>query len=633
VIEEPPVPQRAAVDMRRPLQIVALSARREQALRELAARYAERLTRVDDTAAADVAYTANAGRTHFPVRAAVVGRNAAELAQGLRACAEARAVDGVRVGEVDGGVSADVVFLFTGLGSQHNQMGRELYDTQPVFRSAIDTCAELLVPHLDQPLLSILYPAAGVPSLLEQTAYAQPAVFALEYALTELWKSWGVTPAAVMGHSLGEDVAGCVAGVLELGDALALMAARGRMMQALPANGEMRVVFASEESVHAVLAQSSGGVSIAAVNGPRSVTISGEAEGLRRIVDAFAAQGIKSKTVTASHAFHSPLMDPVLEPLEHVASRITYSEPRIDFVSNVTGELVTTGEISRPDYWRRHVRDTVQFARGAQTLFDRGYRIFVEIGPSTTLSSLARQGLPAEAVCLSSLKRGCGDWDHLLETLSELYLRGVAIDWEGFDAAYDRQRAEAPLYPFQRKRYWVEALETNSPEPVAAAPVPTPAVAAVESSWLDEWHAAYPDERHRRLVDCVREEVARVLKVDVEELRDPYAGLMDLGLDSLMAVELRTALTERLRLARPLSATLVMDHPSMDAIAKHLESELLSLVQTAATTVVVTPTRVDAVAVDVSQTVESLEPDIESLSEDEVEALLLRKLDAMQEPV
>jgi acyl transferase domain-containing protein len=447
-----------------------------------------------------------------------------------------------------------------------------------------------------------------------------------------------------MGHSLGEDVAGCVAGVFALEDALALIAARGRLMQALPDNGEMRVVFAGESTVRELLAAASGDVAIAAVNGPQSVTISGRADALRAVVDACTARGIKSRLVTASHGFHSALMDPVLEPLEAVASRIARSEPRIDFVSNVTGDLVVEGEVTAAGYWSRHVRDTVQFARGVQTLFERGYRLFVEIGPSSTLSALGRQCIPDEAVWLSSLRKGRGDWDALLETLSDLYVRGVAVDWEGFDAGYGRRRADAPLYPFQRKRYWVEMPAVEQAAPVVAVPLPdaveaagVPAPPAVENSRVDALRAAYPDERRRLLTEMVAAEVARVLNVDVEELRDPYAGLMDLGLDSLMAVELRTALTERLQMARTLPATLVMDHPSMHAIALFLERTLLEAPAPVAAASSHTAAAASAVetangAADAVPALSS-EQEIEALSEEEVEAMLLRRLEGIQEPV
>lgn len=635
VIEEAPASARAESPVRRPLHIVALSGRKDAAVRELAGRYADRLTGLGDEGAGDVAYTANACRTHFSSRVAVVGGSATDIRDSLRAFAEGKSAAGLHAADVDGGVSSEVVFLFTGQGSQYSGMGRELYDTQPVFRAAIDRCAELLKPHLDRPLCSVLYPAPGERSLLDQTVYSQPGIFALEYALTELWKSWGVTPAAVMGHSLGEDVAGCVAGVFNLADALSLIAARGRLMQALPENGGMRLIFADEARVREAVDRTKNEVAIAAVNGPQSVTISGSTDALQRIADAFTAEGIKSRPITASHGFHSALMDPVLEPLEAVASRIAFNEPRIGFVSNITGALVGDGEVSSPAYWTRHVRDTVQFARGVQTLFDRGYRIFVEIGPSSTLTALGRQCIPTGGAWLPTLKKGRGDWEQMLETLSELYVRGAGIDWEGFDAPYARRRVDAPRYPFQRKRYWVDLPDVDLAAPAAAPGAPV-ADAQPDDAWLREWRAAYPDARRRMLIDVVREEVARVLNVEAEDLRDPYAGLMDLGLDSLMAVELRTALTGRLRLSRTLPATLVMDHPSMHAIAAYLEPELLGGAGDVPDRAPAEASHTPAAAPAIEKPAErplSDEEAIEALSEEEAEALLLQRLEGIQEPV
>jgi acyl transferase domain-containing protein len=335
-------------------------------------------------------------------------------------------------------------------------------------------------------------------------------------------------------------------------------------------------------------------------------------------------------------------MDPVLEPLEAVASRIARAEPHIGFVSNITGDLVKDGEVSTAEYWSRHVRDTVQFSRGVQTLFDRGYRIFLEIGPSSTLSALGRQCIPADAAWLPSLKKGRGDWEALLEALSELYVRGVAVDWDGFDAEYGRRRVDAPLYPFQRKRYWVE-MPAADHAPMATPVEAAPAAVKADSAWMEELRAAYPDERRRMLTEAVRQEVARVLNVDAEELRDPYAGLMDLGLDSLMAVELRTALTERLALSRTLPATLVMDHPSMNAIAVYLERELQDAPVTAPragaapeaahASFGATNGPAVAAAAPAAEPALSDEQAIDALSEEEVEALLLRKLEGIQEPV
>jgi acyl transferase domain-containing protein len=250
-------------------------------------------------------------------------------------------------------------------------MGRQLYETQPIFRQALDKCNELLLPYLEQPLLSVLYSEQAESSLLDETAYTQPALFALEYALAELWRSWGVTPAIVMGHSVGEYVAACLAGVFSLEDGLKLIAERGRLMQALPAGGEMAAIFAGEAEVLAAITPYSDRVSIAAVNGPENVVISGAGAAIQTILESLAAQGIKARSLTVSHAFHSPLMEPMLADFARVAASVSYAAPQIGLVSNITGKLAGQ-EIANSAYWQQHVRAPVQFASAIQTLHEQG---------------------------------------------------------------------------------------------------------------------------------------------------------------------------------------------------------------------------------------------------------------------
>ncbi len=296
--------------------------------------------------------------------------------------------------------------------------------------------------------------------LLHQTLYTQPALFAIEYALAELWRSWGIVPSYVMGHSIGEYVAACVAGVFSLEDGLKLIAARGRLMQALAQNGSMAAVFANEETVRKAIMPHLDKVDVAAINGPEHVVISGERETVHEILRKLETEGVKHKPLVVSHAFHSPLMEPMLDEFERIAREIKYSAPRMPLLSNLTGQFVADDEITNARYWRNHVREAVRFSDAMATLQEHGCKIFVEIGPSPTLLSMGQRCLPENsAIWLPSLRNGRDDWQQMLETLAGLYVRGVNVDWDRFHREGERRRVALPTYPFQRQRYWAKAAE------------------------------------------------------------------------------------------------------------------------------------------------------------------------------
>ncbi len=453
----------------RPVHLLTLSAKTQEALEQLVTGYENHLKKHSELAIGDVCYTANVGRTHFQYRLAVVTQSTKQLQEQLKGAAEAEETPGVLKGQKIGRKRPKVAFLFTGQGSQYVNMGRQLYETQPTFRQALNKCDQILRPYLENPLNEVLYPQEGQnssSSFLDQSAYTQPALFAVEYALTKLWESWGIKPKMVMGHSVGEYVAACIAGVFSLEDGLKLIAMRGRLMQQLPAGGKMVSLLASEERVKKAIADYSSqegykkpAVSIAAINGPESIVISGESEAIAAICSKLEALGVKTKPLQVSHAFHSPLMEPMLAEFEAVAKEITYSQPKIPLISNVTGEKVGA-EIATAEYWVRHVRQPVRFAQSMKTLNEQGYELFLEIGPKPILLGMGRQCVPDDVgVWLPSLRPGVEEWQQMLESLGKLYVKGVKVDWSGFDKDYVGHKVALPTYPFQRERYW---LETNN---------------------------------------------------------------------------------------------------------------------------------------------------------------------------
>ncbi|ARV58846.1 hypothetical protein BZZ01_09545 [Nostocales cyanobacterium HT-58-2] len=442
-------------------ELLTLSAKTENALLELADHYQSYLETHSELAIADICFSANTGRSHFNHRLAVIAESTQKLRQQLKAFVTRNETTGLLKGQVTERTRPKIAFLFTGQGSQYANMGRELYLTQSTFRQTLEQCDEILSAYLDKPLLSILYPSPEEHSLIDETAYTQPALFALEYALAQLWKSWGIEPDVVMGHSVGEYVAACVAGVFSLEDGLKFMAHRGRLMQELPTSGEMVAVLASELQVREVIEPLAEKVSIAAINGPVSIVISGITDAIRTVCDRLETHGIKTQHLQVSHAFHSPLMEPMLAEFESVALKITYNMPHIPIISNLTGEQANA-DIASPQYWVNHTLKPVKFACGMEILKQIGCEVFLEIGPKPILLSMGRQCFTEnEGVWLPSLRPGWAEWQQILQSLAELYVRGMAVNWSGLNQNDQHRKVVLPTYPWQRSSYWIETLENK----------------------------------------------------------------------------------------------------------------------------------------------------------------------------
>jgi len=456
LVAEAPASPWQPPERERPLHLLSLSAQSREALQELAERYTHHLGAQPSDALADICFTANVGRTQFGQRLAVVSESTEQLGAQLAAWAAGQAPAGVLEGRGHGPRVPEVVFLFPGQGAQYVGMGRQLYETQPTFRQALERCDEILRAHLEQSLLSVVYPEPNVKSSLEETTYALPALFALEYALATLWQSWGITPGVVLGHGVGEYVAACIAGVFSLEDGLQLIAERARLMQTLPQDGAVMEVCADVARVNVVIEPYRAEVALAAINAPQHVVLAGRRQALAAVAAALASDGIKTGDLTVSHAFHSPLVETILEDFERIAQNVSFSTPRIGIISNLSGVLATD-ELATAAYWRRHVCEPVRFAEGMATLHQQGYGVFVEVGPQPILLGLGRQCVRREGdLWLPSLRQGQADWQQLLQSLGALYVRGVEVDWQGFDHHYPRRKVAAPTYPFQRQRYWIE---------------------------------------------------------------------------------------------------------------------------------------------------------------------------------
>ncbi len=481
----------SALHADRPRHLLTLSARTGNALRELAQKYSDYLGEHSEQSLADICFSASKGRRHFEHRMALVSDSPGNLQKELEMFAHGDHPVGLFANTVQEQQKKRVAFLFSGQGTQYVDMGRQLYETQPTFRKAMDRCEEILKNDMNRSVIDILYPdmpdrnepepktesgpepgpeaepdkpLASPHDLLNETINTQPALFVLEYALCELWKSWGISPDIVIGHSVGEYAAACAAGVFSPEDGLKLIAERARLIHSVQEKGKMLAVFTDPETVNTAITGYTSDVSVAAVNASKSVVISGRAHAIDQLCIGFKEKGINSVYLKVSNAFHSPLMEPVLEPFRKVAENIKYSLPETDIISNATGKLAKE-ELATPGYWVDHIRRPVLFAPGLESLFQQQPDVLIEIGPKPTLLGLVRQIPQSSAfLCLPTLRQGHQDWEQLLQSLSQLYVHGFDIDWNGFDSDYPRTCVTLPTYPFQREQYNIPDPKTPDPK-------------------------------------------------------------------------------------------------------------------------------------------------------------------------
>ncbi len=538
------------VSYERPLHTLPLSALTEDALRDYGKKYRQYLRADKESTLADIAYSAG-NRHHFRHRLALLGSSKEEICEGLDAYLEERSAPNVILRKHEDAIGKQgIVFLFTGQGSQYIGMGRQLYETQPVFREAMIRCDACLQPYLHQSLIKLIYGDEADEAALNQTAVTQPALFAFEYCLAALWRSWGIKPAAVIGHSVGEYAAGVVAGVFSMEDGLRLAAERADQMQALPAGGAMAAVFAPEETVKPILDEYDHRISIAAFNAPERITISGEEDAVASALKTLEQQGVQHKRLRVSHAFHSHLIAPILDSFGREVSTASLSQPNLPFYSTVTGTHIAPQEASSSKYWTEQILKPVKYQQAVTAAADDGYNVFLDIGPSNTLTSLARLCLSGkETLLLHSLRKDGDDWRNILDTLGHLYAHGIEIDWAGFDSPYHRRKVSVPTYPFQRGRYWLDLCPTRQTGGRSTTTEPEGVPMNEKLPDRSELDSVSPgnvsESNHRELV--LNEVTGFISEISGFRASDigPSSHVLELGLDSLMLSKLSQQIQAR----------------------------------------------------------------------------------------
>ena len=540
----------------RTVQLLTLSAKTPTALDAIAYNLGAHLQQHPELPLSDVAYTLNRGRQPFAQRRIVVCANADEvIAKLTQPQKSTHALSKAR----------DVVFMFPGQGTQYPQMARGLYDTEAVFRDTLDQCAALLRPHLGQDVRQIIFSADA--DKLRQTAVAQPALFAVEYALAQLWLAWGVQPVALVGHSLGEYVAACLAGVFSLADALVLVAQRGKLLQALP-TGAMLVASLGEDALQPWL---SAELSLAAINGIESCVLSGTHSAIATVEQQLQTAGVGHGRLHTSHAFHSQMMAPALEPFAQYVEQVERKAPTIPFLSNVTGTWISPQQATDPAYWAGHLHHTMRFADNLQTLFEQAADVLLEVGPGQGLYALAQRHphKPAHFTVLHSLPNQqfaspSEDVQKSLMTLGELWANGVAIDWDGFYTAEMRHRRPLPTYPFERQRYWIDTRQ-QAPQTVPQSSLQTGQPLLFESngigssgigssaangqSGVNAQRGHQTIKREKSTLSATEQQIAAIWSQSLGITMSAIDGATDFfaaGGDSLLATQVMTRLREQL---------------------------------------------------------------------------------------
>ncbi|MEH2024336.1 aminotransferase class III-fold pyridoxal phosphate-dependent enzyme [Nostoc sp.] len=567
VLEE--APQIQSSGSSRPQQLLLLSAKTSKALEAATANLQQHLQYNAEINLADVAYTLQRGRKAFNYRRSIVCHDITDAIAALQSL-DPNQVN-TRHTEIR---NPAVVFMFPGQGSQYVNMGLNLYNCEPVFQEAVDECAEILKPLLGRDLREIIYPAPGdaygglrlretAAISLRQTCFTQPALFVIEYALAQLWQSWGVKPQAMIGHSIGEFVAACIAGVFTLEDALMLVATRGRFMWELPEGAMLSVRLPAKE----VEPRLSAELAIAAINGPSLCVVSGPTEAIAALQKQLESEEVVCRHLHTSHAFHSPMMDSIIAPFAEVVGKVKLSPPQIPFVSTVTADWITAQQATDPMYWATHLRQTVRFAEGIKTLWQQPERLLLEVGPRITTTTLARQQAKdiKQQIAIPSLGDNAEnetEWTALLKAVGQLWLAGVSIDWSNFYQRETRQRIPLPTYPFERQRFWIDP----PPHPNRAA---TPKLLNPQLLEKAQTMTTFPQQK---LIPLLKEVIEETSGLEIASV-DDSTTFLEMGLDSLSLTQVGLALKKKFKVKVTLRQLLEI-YPNLGTLADFINSAL-----------------------------------------------------------
>lgn len=573
VLEEaPPI---APSSPSRPCQLLLLSAKTASALNAATVNLHQHLSQHRDINLADVAYTLQVGRRGFNHRRLVVCRDRNDAIQSLETLPPQHAA----TRQTDSR-NPDVIFMFPGQGSQYINMGLNLYEEEPVFRATVDQCATLLLPLLGRDLREVLYPTAGgeeaTAEILRNTFFTQPALFTIEYALAQLWRSWGVKPAGMIGHSIGEFVAACLAGVFSLEDALRLVATRGRLMQELP-GGSMLSVRQSAADVEPRLSPE---LAIAAVNAPGLCVVSGPTAAIAQLQQTLEAEEILCKPLHTSHAFHSPMMEPIVAPFAETVRTVQLHPPKLPFVSTVTATWITPDQATDPLYWAHHLRATVRFADGIEALWQQPERVLLEVGPRTTAATMARRQAKnlKQQIVISSLSDTAADqaeWLALLNAVGQLWLAGVAIAWSDFYAHETRHRVPLPTYPFEHKRFWldppVRTVEQAIPSVAQSQFIPEP-THLLGASMPQVSAPSAQSSRQQTLIPQLKDILEETSGLELADV-DTATSFLEMGLDSLSLTQVGLTLQQQFKV-KVTFRQLMESFPTLGTLAEFIDQQM-----------------------------------------------------------